>query len=100
MQRFLVDIKPEDLTEISRLSGLFFTPAEIARMLELNAAEFLAACEDVNSPVYESFYSGRLQGEVDLRTGIMKMAKAGSSPAQTMAMDLLKQSKVKMLDAR
>jgi hypothetical protein len=98
MQRSLIDITDSDLKEIQKLAGLFFTPKEIAVMLEMNPTAFYSACNVEGNDIYNAFTGGRLQGEVDLRESIMKMAKAGSSPAQTMALDMLKQSKLKLMD--
>lgn len=95
MQKYLNE---EQLKEVTKLAALCFTPREIAIMLELPAADFIQECEIEGSDCYNAFYSGRLQSEVDLRTSIFKLAKSGSSPAQTMAMDMMKQSKAKMLD--
>ena len=97
MPRFLADCNEEDLKEIQLLAALFFVPAEIALIREFNDHEFAAACAEEGSTIYKAFHSGRLQGEIDLRTGILKMSKAGSTPAQTMAMDLLNKSKLKLL---
>lgn len=88
----------DQLVQVKELAALFFTPREIAIMMEWDAELFTNDCEIMGNPAYESFYAGRLQAEVDLRKGILKMAKAGSSPAQTMAMELLKQSTLKMLN--
>lgn len=88
----------EILAEIKRLSGLFFSPIEIAEMLELEDQDFALQCKIPGSEAFKAFKGGRYQGEIEVRTGIIKMAKAGSSPAQTMALDLLKKSSVKMLD--
>lgn len=98
MQKSLNELAQDQLNEITTLAALFFTPREIAQMLELPAEAFISECCIEGGVLYKAFYSGRLQGEVDLRTGIMKMAKAGSTPAQAMAMDMLKLSKVKLLD--
>ncbi|HYC29551.1 MAG TPA: hypothetical protein VEB42_12050 [Chitinophagaceae bacterium] len=106
MQNCLADITEESLQEIKNLAALFFTPREIAVMQEINVTGFIA-CIDHPQPeklepgwqkVYNAFHAGRLQAEVDLRTSIIKLAKSGSSPAQTMALDLLNKSKLKMLD--
>ena len=67
-------------------------------MLEFPADVFAQECDNENSQYYIAFQGGRLQSEVDLRTGIIKLAKSGSSPAQTMALDLYNKSKLKMLD--
>jgi hypothetical protein len=98
MLKSLVDPTPEILEEITRLAALFFTPREIAIMQELPADDFVRECACENSNYYTAFQSGRLQSEVDLRTSILKLAKSGSSPAQTMSLDMLNKSKGKMLD--
>jgi hypothetical protein len=53
--------------------------------------------QDQESDFYKAYYKGRLQSEYDLRKSVVKLAKSGSSPAQTMAMDMLNKSKLKMI---
>lgn len=98
MQKSLNDITQEELEEVERLAALYFTPREIALMLQINFSEILPQFDIEDGNFYSSFQSGRLQSEVDLRKGILQLAKAGSSPAQTMAMDLFNKSNAKMLD--
>lgn len=98
MQKSLVDTNPEELAEVERLSALFFTPREISLMLELDIRQINDQLDQKEGNFYCAFLKGRLQNEVDLRKAILQLAKAGSSPAQTMAMDLLNKSKAKMLD--
>lgn len=98
MPKSLNDITPEELQEVERLAALYFTPREIALMLQIKFDEVLLQFDANQGDFYEAFQTGRLQSEVDLRKGIIQLAKAGSSPAQTMAMDLFNKSKAKMLD--
>ena len=98
MQKSLADLDNADFEEITRLAALFFTPREIAIMLEVEVELFILECANEHGKCYQAFYGGRLQQEVDLRTSILKMAKAGSGPAQTMAMDILTKSKINMLN--
>ena len=98
MPKFLNDITAEELAEVESLAGLFFSPREISVMLELPLPEILEQIDINAGNFYRAFQKGRLQNEVDLRKAIMQLARAGSSPAQTMAMDLLNKSKAKMLD--
>lgn len=95
MLKFLNEVTIEELAEIRKLSALFFTASEIAEMLELDAYEFCSLCIIPGNKYYEAFKGGYYEGVIDLRTGIMKMAKAGSTPAQTAALDLLKKSILK-----
>ena len=89
----------ELLKQITDLAALFFTPREIALMLEIDIESFVMDCEfKIGSVQYNAFHSGRLQSEVDLRKSVIKLAKSGSSPAQTMAFNMLLKSNVKMMD--
>lgn len=98
MLKSLNDITDEDLTLIEEMAALYYTPKEICIIVELKYDEAKNEIEKEEGKFYEAFQRGRLQSETDLRRSILMLAKAGSSPAQTMAMDLLNKSKVKMLD--
>jgi len=87
----------EQLKAVRELASLFFTPKEIAVMQEWPIEEFEGDCKEEGSGAYNAFFSGRLQSELDLRKSIIKLANSGSSPAQTMAMDMLNKSKLKLL---
>ncbi len=91
-------LSKEILAEIKRLAGLFFTPREVAIALELDEEKFVIDCELKTSEAYKAFYGGRLQGMLDARGIIIKMAKSGSTPAQTLLMDIIVDSKIKMMD--
>ncbi|HRN79979.1 MAG TPA: hypothetical protein PKY29_04470 [Ferruginibacter sp.] len=86
----------ETLKKIEELAKLFFVPSEIALMLEINKEFFNESLKDEANPIYKAFYTGFLQGEVDLRQCIMKLAISGSSPAQTMANDILTRARFKL----
>lgn len=95
MPKSLNDIT--DMKEVEELAAVYFTPKEIATIIEVPFAEVEAALCEEGSLFYLAFHKGRLQSEYDLRKSIVKLAKSGSSPAQTMAMDLLQKSKLKMI---
>jgi hypothetical protein len=98
MRKSLDDITDEDLAEIKNLAAVFYSPKEIAMIRDYDIALFVDECNAEGTKCYQAYYGGMLQSEYELRTSIVKLAKAGSSPAQTMSMDLLKQSKVKRQD--
>lgn len=95
MPKSLNDIT--DWKEVEELAMVFFTPQEIATILEVPFTEIEESLMDEQTAFYIAFHKGRLQSEYDLRKSIVKLAKSGSSPAQTMAMDLLQKSKLKMI---
>jgi hypothetical protein len=93
MPKSLNELTDEDLKLVEELASYFFTPREIAVMVEVDPEGIMD-----HVPFYNAFQKGRLQSEMELRKSIIKLARAGSSPAQTMSLDLLHKSKVKMLD--
>jgi len=98
MQKSLNNITPEEIVIAEELSALYFTPKEISSMIQIDYEGVKDQMEEEDGIFYEAFQRGRLQSEVDLRKSILMLAKAGSSPAQTMALDLLNKSKAKMRD--
>jgi hypothetical protein len=98
MLKSLNDITEQMLDEIKEYASYFFTPKEIALMVEIEEAFFIECMGDQNNAIYRKFQTGRLTSEMELRKCILKLAKSGSSPAQTMSMDILNASKIKMLD--
>jgi hypothetical protein len=95
MAKFL--LSEEQKKEITDLAAVFFTPKEIAVIMEWFYENVAEDMQDQESDFYKAYYKGRLQSEYDLRKSVVKLAKSGSSPAQTMAMDMLNKSKLKMI---
>ncbi len=98
MQKCLDDITDAEMEEIKTMAAVFFTPKEIALVLEVDVKEFNEACTSEGNKFYNAFAGGRLKSEFELRLSIVKLAKSGSSPAQTMSLDMLKTSQMKMMD--
>jgi hypothetical protein len=86
------------LNDITELAKLFFTPKQIAIILELDPDEFATRCNIEGTPEYSAFYRGQLISEKDLREKILLLASQGSSPAQSMALDMLKKLKMQMVN--
>jgi len=85
----------EQLKEIEQMAGLFFSPADIADNLQLNAEDserFIALIEIKDPHVYLPFRRGRLKTEAELRESIKMAAMNGSSPAQGMMIQFYKDS--------
>lgn len=98
MPKSLNDITNEDLRLIEELASYFFTPREIGVMVEIDPDDAISQVLAEGNDFYTAYQKGRLQSEMELRKSIIKLAKAGSSPAQTMSLDLLNKSNAKMLD--
>lgn len=88
--------KSEYYNEIKMAASLLFTPYEIGRFILCveDVDLFIEKCKyQEDSEEYEAYHSGRMEQEIILRQSILKLAKQGSSPAQTLAKKLLDDSK-------
>lgn len=77
--------------QIEELGACFFTPEDIAIILQLDLAEF-NGIRFQQDDFRVHYQRGKLLKEAELRKAILKMAIAGSSPAQMMAKELIEKS--------
>ncbi len=87
-----------DFDQIKELSGLFFSPTEIAIMMEYPIGHFREQSKDQGSKVYRALLSGRLQSQIDFRKSIKTLAIQGSAPAQTHLLTLISDLTSKLID--
>lgn len=81
--------------EVYQLARLLYLPEEIAIMLGMEEYEVEQSMLDKNTDFYQQYHRGYYETDVLLRQSILKLAQAGSSPAQTMATHLLKNNIIK-----
>ena len=89
-----MNLNKEELAMITKLAGLFYTPSEIARVLEIDTEEFENQIKSEESEAYKYYYKGYYQTDVSLRQSILDSAINGSSPAQTLMRDIQKLAKI------
>jgi len=77
-------LSEEELLEVKELAGLFFDIREIAFVLERDPDDFLKEYES-EGELFKAYQGAMLKSEAEVRKSIIDFAKAGSSPAQTMA---------------
>lgn len=105
-----IQLNDEQKEEIKLLAELQFPPEIIAVIMELDVAEFLKEYgykkEVINkilekynaqSELFKIIEAGRLKSQAELRKSIFDMAKAGSSPSQTMAREITKEAEIREL---
>jgi hypothetical protein len=89
-----MQLTPEQIVQVQELAGLFYTPTELATIMELP----LQDCEDAMSipgnAFYKAYYTGYFTAEVELRKAVKKVALIGSSPAQTMLQKIIDNNKM------
>lgn len=84
MERRYSVLSEEDLEEIEKMAGLFFTEEEV---------EEITGTNQQSEGWKRAFRKGSLKAEADLRTAIISLANDGSGPAQSMAMKMLERQK-------
>lgn len=77
------------------LAGLFYTPKEIAIILEVDPEEFENMINSESGNVYKAYMRGYYKSDIELRKSITESALQGSSPAQSMLRDIQKLLKIK-----
>lgn len=82
-----------EMTE--ELAGLFYTPKEIAIILEVDPEEFENMINSESGNVYKAYMRGYYKNDIELRKSITESALQGSSPAQSMLRDIQKLLKIK-----
>jgi hypothetical protein len=91
-----MELSEKHLEMISELAESAFAPGRIAFMIDVPAEDFKAMIEDANHPASIAYYKGFYTNENAVRKSIMQLARNGSSPAQTLAMQMINHTKTEM----
>lgn len=87
----------QQLEEIERLAGLFFSIKEVALIIGVNTIAFSREVKTFDTVAYQHYNKGRLLKEAEIRTTTMTMAKQGSTPALNQAIKLWQEQQIKNL---
>lgn len=86
---------PADLEKLREYAAALLPPGEIAILMNIppgERKEFTLRCRSrEGDPLYEAFHLGRLTTKHELRTNIIKLAKAGSPAAEPLAEKFLRE---------
>ena len=82
----------DELKEVENFASLWFSPKEIAVILDKEFDEMKA-----DSSFQRYYDSGKLKSHAEMRKAIKKLALHGSSPAQTLAMKMIEHQNIKDL---
>lgn len=83
-----MEFTEEELKEVEEMAALFFSPESIAKVIGISDQDILNCLAIPEHQITIAFARGSLRTEVELRKSILKLAKQGSSPAQTLSMKL------------
>jgi hypothetical protein len=85
----------DQLKEIEAFAGKLMAGEEIAIILCIDESEFLQQLQNKDTDAAKAFLRGLLRTKAELNESILKLAKQGSSPAQTLALKMVKDAEVK-----
>ena len=87
-----INLTDEELKALTQYAELFFSIHQCALLLEKDPLEFKKLVNDENSPAGKAYLRGHLLSQTKLRKAVIKMAEAGSNPAQGMMRDFMQQA--------
>lgn len=79
--------------KITRMAAAAFAPRQIAFALDIPRDEFIKWMQDENHPASAAFYKGFYSAELLIRENVFLLARSGSSPAQTLAVKLIDETR-------
>jgi hypothetical protein len=89
-----MELSPTQLSDITELAELFYSPADIAVNIGVDEDELTTSVKSQSGEAYIAYKTGWLKGDMTLRKSIAKAAENGSNPAQQMLRDM--QTKTEM----
>jgi len=86
-----MNLTADQIKEVEELAELFFTPSEIALIIEVDPADF---CKEFLYPgkILTAYNKGRLLAEAKIRKSIKELAENGSAPAQQLLLKIRQES--------
>jgi hypothetical protein len=75
----------DQLDDIEQFGAAFFSPRQIAIVLQIDYKELQAQMKKETSPAYQRYHKGRLQSIYLVRKSEIDLAGRGSSQAQELA---------------
>ena len=90
----MIELTDDLLAQLEEMSSLMLNKNDIATLLELDPDEFVNILEDKAGEAWKRFQTGRMKTITQVRKSIFELAANGSSPAQTEAMKIIRESKM------
>jgi len=86
----------KQLEIIERAGTALCKPSEAAKLAGLPVDTFKQEIQNEESELYRAYYSGFENTKLKLKESTIAIALQGSSPAQTLAFDLIRKSEMEM----
>lgn len=86
-----VELTSEELSQLTQFAEHFFSIYQCALLLEKDPFEFKKLAHDETTDVGKAYLRGHLLSQMKIRKAVMKMAEAGSNPAQVLMKQFLQE---------
>lgn len=84
-----MQLTDEQLKNIEEMAAALLPPSEIAIMIDIEADQRDAFCDECKnhrlSSIYNAYQKGKIRTKLELRRMVVKLAKAGSPAAEPLA---------------
>ena len=88
-----MQLTEDQITAIEEFAELFFSPEEVALMVDCSRESVSEQMKLKEGVFYEAYSRGYLSGDAKIRTILRDMALSGSSPSITSLLEIQKRSK-------
>lgn len=92
----MMQLTDQQIEIIERAGAALCKPSEAARLSGIEVDTFKNELHNTESKIYQAYYSGFENTKLELKESTIAIAKQGSSPAQTFAFALLRESEMEM----
>ena len=83
----------DELKNIEKYAGVFYSPKQIAVLMEMDAAEMDIAMSDDKSEIYRAYWKGFYENEYSIRLSNIELAVAGSVPANALVLKYIQEAR-------
>lgn len=92
-----MQLSEDELKNITRMAAAAYTPYQVAFAMGINKDAFTAAITEDNNPISIAYFKGLYSSELAVRESVFQLARAGSSPAQTLTLRMLDETRKNLL---
>ena len=93
-----MELNSEQIAQIEYLAGLFYTPKQIAVMIDVSVRDFSVEIQIEDSAIHRAYWKGWYEADLEFREAVKRLSTLGSSPAQTMIAKMIEESKMQRID--
>jgi hypothetical protein len=91
-----MQVNKDQIEIIERAGAALCKPSEAARLAGIAFESFKGELLNEESEIYQAYYSSFETTKLELKESTIAIAQQGSSPAQTLAFELLRKAELEM----